>query len=176
MKSKFVKAVCVAIVALCIMSISVYSQNWKLGGNTDAIPPLDGLLTNSNFLGATQTANVQLGTGGVSHIFIGGTAFPNPGFVGIGNTFITPNFLLDINGGDININNPANGYRLGAGAASPFVLWYNNIPSNIYVGINAGGVGVITGNNTFVGNNTGAARVSRAFLSLAAYPVFNNYL
>lgn len=45
------------------------------------------------------------------------------GFVGIGLGFAAPNFLLDVNGGDINVNSANRGYRI----ASSYVLWHNGI-------------------------------------------------
>jgi hypothetical protein len=62
--------------------------------------------------------------------------------------------LLDVNGGDININSTANGYRLTTGVGSNYVLRQNNIPSNIYVGTLSGN-GNATNSNTFVGYKSG---------------------
>jgi hypothetical protein len=78
------------------------------------------------------------------------------GFVGIGLGFAAPNFLLDVNGGDINVNSANRGYRI----ASSYVLWHNGIASNIYVGVNAGSA-LSTGiQNTFVGSGSGNQNTS----------------
>ena len=86
------------------------------------------------------------------------------GFVGIGcaaplgTTIFGPAFpahRLDVDLGDINVNQPKNGYRIGGGSAlvpSDFVLWHNGNISNIYVGVGAG-LYDIGSANTFVGNN-----------------------
>ncbi len=61
-------------------------------------------------------------------------------------------FLQVLTGGDLNIVQPANGYKID----NDFVLRHNGILSSIYVGINAGNTaGAIE--NTFVGTNSGAA-------------------
>ncbi len=78
-----------------------------------------------------------------------------PGFGPVGIGTVIPAFILDVNGGDINISNAANGYRIGPGVAgSNYVLWHNGNTTNIFVGVGAGLV-TANGQNTFVGNNAG---------------------
>ncbi len=88
-----------------------------------------------------------------------GSGGPNAGFVGIGPGFL-PNFRLDVDKGDINVNQPTNGYRIGGTSAfypSKYVLWHNGNTDNIYVGVDAGNGNVtnIGDWNSFMGNYAG---------------------
>jgi hypothetical protein len=55
----------------------------------------------------------------------------NNGSVGIGNGFNNPNNLLDVNGGDIDINTAQKSYMI----ADSSVLWHKGSTSNIFVGV-----------------------------------------
>jgi len=57
------------------------------------------------------------------------------------------NWMSLLTSGDLNIVQPSKGYKID----SEFVLWHNNIPSNIFVGVGTGSTGT---DNTFVGSNT----------------------
>ncbi len=97
------------------------------------------------------------------------TSSTNPltdGFVGIGNSgfpstptnFATfPNFRLDVDNGDININNNAYGYRMydQYSSTSKYILWNNNNSDNLYVGIDAGNAALLPQFNTSVGYKAG---------------------
>lgn len=81
------------------------------------------------------------------------------GEVGIGNfSGFTPAYLLDVNGGDININTSTKGYRIynsTTPAGGKYVLLNNGHQEDIFVGIYAGN-GTMNGHfNTYVGNNAG---------------------
>lgn len=118
MKKKPTNKTLVAGIAF-VISINNFllAQRWDLGGNPDNFPVPNGLNSNSNFFGGTQTASVRLGTGNVSRIFINGTTNPaTAGYVAIGNNFLTPAWQLDVNDNmNLNINYNANsgyGYRI----------------------------------------------------------------
>lgn len=109
-----------------LLFLNVTGQDWKLGGNTDATPPPSGLITNSNYFGGTETANVRLGTGNISRIFIGGTTFANPGFIGMGNSFLTPEARLHLSGdgGFLSSNNTFGlGAVIPAGLSNSLLIW-----------------------------------------------------
>lgn len=72
------------------------------------------------------------------------------GNVGIGTNF-TPAYKLDVNGGDINVNTPASGYRID----SNYVLRHNGDTRNIFVGIGAGVSNTLGFGNTFTGHVAG---------------------
>jgi hypothetical protein len=77
----------------------------------------------------------------------------NTGFVGVGTNFTNPNNLLDVDGGDIDVNTPSNGYMIG----DNYVLWNKSMINDIFVGVGAGTntpAGAL--NNTFVGFRSGA--------------------
>jgi hypothetical protein len=117
---------CTTLLVLQLFPYSSFSQ-WQLGGNTDALPPPQGLLSNSNFFGGTQTANVRLGTGGISRIFIGGPMYINPGYIGIGSGFVTPQFRFHVfgDGGILSTGNVFGaGITLPAGLTGPRFIWY----------------------------------------------------
>jgi len=115
-------------------------------------------------------------------------AFPdNTGNVGIGTTTgNTPQFKLDVDNGDININpTPAtgiNGYRIGGSK----VLQYHGAPgstpstTNIFVGVGAGAsntfVPAVEGiNNTFVGNDAGNSNtIGHSNTSVGSLSLFSN--
>jgi hypothetical protein len=85
-----------SLIFASIISFSVQAQNWQLGGNANG-PGTNGLLSNSNFFGASGTADVRLGTGGNSRIFMSGTGATNPGFIGMGGNFLNPLSVLHVN-------------------------------------------------------------------------------
>jgi hypothetical protein len=63
----------------------------------------------------------------------------------------TPNNMLDVNGGDIDVNTPVRGYMIG----DQYVLRHKGITSNILVGVDAG-LSLTGGNNlTFIGSGAG---------------------
>ncbi len=66
--------------------------------------------------------------------------------VGIGTS--SPNQLLTVTGGNINVQTPNRAYMIG----NSRILWHNNITSSIFVGVGTGTSGL---NNTFVGFNAG---------------------
>ncbi|HAD33633.1 MAG TPA: hypothetical protein DCF44_03920 [Chitinophagaceae bacterium] len=89
-----------------------------------------------------------------SRMVIRGTnAGPFQGFVGIGQNFLTPNNLLDVDGGDIDINTPVRSYMI----ADRSVLWHKGDATNIFVGVQAGNNHAFNnqGENTFLGYSAG---------------------
>ena len=161
MKKSISIKICAIMIALFTISNVSYAQHWLLGGNNDFFPLADGLLSTSNFMGATQTADVVLGTGSLPRLFIGGTAFANPGFVGIATT--TPGWLLDVSGGDIDVYTAAMGYRINGN----YVLLNRGNINDIFVGVQAGfaGAGAYT---SILGNQAG-------YHNSSAYNVFVGY-
>ena len=72
------------------------------------------------------------------------------GLLGIGTTF-TPTYKLDVDNGDINLNTSTKAFRIGGNV----ILWHNNHPEDIFVGVDAGN-GTMTGHsNTLAGNVAG---------------------
>lgn len=96
--------------------------------------------------------------GGAVPFQIAGTQYmtlTTGGLFGIGTSF-SPNYKLDVDAGDININTPTNGLRLGSTAlGSQFILRNNDIYSSIYLGVFSGNTNTSDHNNTFVGYATG---------------------
>lgn len=149
------------------------STYWRMEtGLAPAVLPLFNINSNDAITDVNivveQTGNLNFkfgGAGGTTFMNIMGTGavFPSfPSFVGISPTgTFTPSWSLDVDGGDINVSNSGNGYRIGPGPIGPggssYVLWDNNNNSNIFVGIGAGGIGGsgATSDNTFVGGNAG---------------------
>lgn len=89
-----------------------------------------------------------------SRMVIRGTnAGPFQGFVGIGQNFLTPNNLLDVDGGDIDVNTAIRSYMI----ADRSVLWHKGSATNIFVGVQAGNTHAFNnqGENTFVGYSAG---------------------
>lgn len=107
--------------------------------------------SNNVSLGTTQSGHLNFFANNTQYMTILGNT--NPGFVGIGLT--SPNYLLDISGGDININSAAKGLRLN----SQYILWHNNNTSNLMVGVNAGNSSSFA-NCTYVGYGAGSSSAS----------------
>jgi hypothetical protein len=114
------------------------AQQWNVfGGNN---------ITSIEYLGGDGTSTIPLNlktinsypinfyTDNVQRVTILGST--NPGFVGIGDWY-TPNFKLDIDAGDINLNGSAFSYRIGNGSNSKPVLSHYGHPSCINVGVDA---------------------------------------
>ena len=125
-------------------------------------------------LEASQS-NLSFNTGGTNErMAILGTN----GFVAIGSGFTTPNYLLDVKGGDIDIVSNTQGFRIGGTGSTndSYVLWFNGNTNNIYVANKAGEYA--TGNyNTFVGYNSGNTESSNdnTFTGYNTGPLSNGY-
>jgi len=131
---------------LCFLLINtlVYGQDWNINGNSGIVP--------ANFVGTINNASLKFKTANRQRMIIRNASGATTGFVGIGNNFSTPNFLLDVNGGDINVKTNTNAYRLG----DSIVLQHKGAINNLYVGVGAGQIA--TGNlNAFFGYNAGYA-------------------
>ena len=114
-----------AIVLFGISLVTQYgfSQDWRLGGNTDfGPPPASGLVSNSNYFGSLQNTPIRIGTNSFNRMIIDNGP-------GIGNAGLT--------GGRITIgNNLPNNFapqsRLhihqtgGAGINSTYIRFTNN--------------------------------------------------
>lgn len=145
------RIVLISFILICFCSTLLIAQTptpWYTTGNT-------GILS-SNFLGTINNAPLKIRTNNRQRMIIrpaGATNFwgPTDGFVGIGTNFSFPDFLLDVNGGDINIKTSTNAYRLGD---SIFVR-HKGAVSNVYIGVGANEVGGVGGDNTFVGYHAG---------------------
>jgi hypothetical protein len=105
------------------------------------------------YLGFFNAGDLPFKMVGTQYMLLDNTA--NPGYFGIGTAF-SPNFKLDVDQGDININTATNAYRINGNA----VLWHKVNPTNIFVGVGSGTANTTGSNNTFVGNNSGNANVS----------------
>jgi len=82
---------------------------------------------------------------------MGGGIFNSQPLWGMGVNTETPNNMLDVENGDIDVNAPAFGYMI----ADQHVLRHKGVISNILVGVNAG-LNLTGGSNlTFVGNGAG---------------------
>jgi trimeric autotransporter adhesin len=93
-------------------------------------------------------ANISFNTGGANFRMV---ILGSNGFVGIGTP--TPNNLLDVDGGDIDVNTNTKSYMIG----DRQVLWHKGNTTNLFVGVGAG-IGLTSGNsNTFMGNNAGGS-------------------
>ncbi|MBL4624158.1 MAG: hypothetical protein JKY42_03325, partial [Flavobacteriales bacterium] len=79
-----------SLASFFLLSISTYSQNWRVDGNTNA--QLGGSLTPS--IGTNQNRPLLIETNGTTRLFINN----GTGFVGLGNNFTVPLSLLHING------------------------------------------------------------------------------
>ena len=76
------------------------------------------------------------------------------GLVGIGSGFTTPNFLLDVDGGDIDVNTIINAYRLNK---RPF-LWHDGDTTSLFIGDGAGNGSNAPPfylHNVYIGNSAG---------------------
>ena len=140
------------LVFALLSSEKTFSQPWSLPGNGNA--------TATSILGST-TAGVPLNlwAGNAQRMTILGTN----GFVGIGIT--APNNLLDVNGGDIDVNTPARGYMIG----DQFVLRHKGDVNNIFVGVNAGFFNTTGTRNTFLGNASGFANDGASYNTFLGY-------
>ncbi|TNE54878.1 MAG: hypothetical protein EP338_05740 [Bacteroidetes bacterium] len=154
--------VCLCGIFLFCISVGFKAQDWRLGGNVDFLGA-NGLLSNNNYLGGTQTASLRLGTANNSRLFIGGTTIANPGFIAIGNNFLNPNSVLHINGqgygsGEVfRTDGPAstlNAWRMETGGV-PRASFYTQANNNVFTEVRTQGAiyGIRTDNQ--LGTNGG---------------------
>lgn len=114
---------------------------------------------------APQTDLLSVSTGYFT-ILGGGKKFEAP-LLGVGVNTITPNDMLDVEGGDIDVNTGTRGYKIG----NNYVLWHKGEIKNIYVGVGAGANASSGTENTYVGNNAGenhAAGLRNTYVGFAA--------
>jgi hypothetical protein len=106
-----------------------------------------GTIGRIGWLAGTQSMRIT--TAGIDKITV-----LSSGFTGIcpSNSF-TPGQRLDVDSGDVDVNQPVNGYMIG----NNYVLRHNTITTNIYVGVGAGNTSSTAIHNTFVGNNAGTS-------------------
>jgi hypothetical protein len=77
----------------------------------------------------------------------------------------TPNNMLDVNGGDIDVNSPAQGYMIG----DQYVLRHKGFTDVILVGVNAG-LSLTGGNSlTFVGSGAGQNVINAGNFTFVGY-------
>ncbi len=131
-----------------IISITANAQ-WSLTGN---------VVAGGNFLGSTNNQSLNFQTNNAQRmIVLGGlVGGATTGFVGIGTGFTTPLDLLDVKGGDIDVNTTTFGYKI----ADQYVVWHKGNPVNIFVGVLAGNANVGGQRNTFVGWSAGVANIN----------------
>ncbi len=136
------------IVFLAGLNFSI-AQKWSYGG--DNISPVDYVGTNNPFPLNFKSNSVQRMT--INNI---------SGNVGIGLNFLTPNHLLDVRGGDINVQTINRGYMIN----NNYVLWHKGIINNIFVGVGAGANATASStNNTLVGFRAGSLGNGGTFTS-----------
>ena len=137
---------------------------WRMitgnGSNGEKFNVTNPDATNDIYLGTVMTGDFYVYTDGIGNPRV--TVLGSNGNVGIGNTF-TPTYKLDVDQGDINLNQTLTtgieSYRINGVP----VLWHNQNTSNIFVGAGAGAAtnASSTGiNNTFVGNNSGQSNTT----------------
>lgn len=85
------------IIFITLSTFSYSQGNFKLGGNTNAATD-DITATGNNYLGSQSTFDIPIliGTNGTQRMYIGNSI--SNGFIGIGDNFSTPQYLLHING------------------------------------------------------------------------------
>lgn len=123
---------------------------------------LIGAVTQKNYAQASWTGNTWLGTYYLGYNSANDLLFKlgstptqymdlqtGTGYLGIGNTF-APAHLLDVSGGDINVNTTTKGYMIGGN----YVLWHHGNTSNIFVGVGAGNTNAMI-RSTYVGYDAG---------------------
>jgi hypothetical protein len=163
-------------------------------GNNSSLHVTNGGTGNSALAGVkfgllNNTVHMIIGqqsTNSLSRIYITTNGAPsaanakmtitNNGSVGIGNGFNNPNNLLDVNGGDIDINTAQKSYMI----ADSSVLWHKGSTSNIFVGTGAGQNHSFNLHtyNTLVGKNagfncTGAPNINEKNVMVGAAAGFN---
>jgi hypothetical protein len=106
-----------------------------------------------------QDQPIILSTGGgalgTSRIFISSNVAG--GLIAVGPGFQTPNNMLDVDQGHIDVNTATMSYKID----NQSVLWHKSGTANIFVGVGAGAAHPANSqNNTFVGNNSGMSNTS----------------
>jgi hypothetical protein len=96
---------------------------------------------------------------------MGGGKFNSQPLWGMGVNTETPNNMLDVHGGDIDVNTATNGYMIG----DQYVLRHKGATDHILVGVDAG-LSLTGGNNiTFVGNGAGQNVINAGNYTLVGY-------
>ncbi|MCW3071544.1 MAG: hypothetical protein JWO44_1434 [Bacteroidetes bacterium] len=159
----------IVLLMLLINLNPALSQNghWQIAGNSNISTPAPDQITAASYIGTNNAVPFNLRTNlaqpmnfftnSTQRMVITGTT----GFVGIGNGFTSPNQMLTLDGGNINVQDftiplvQNNGYMIG----NVMTMWRGSAGNitNIFVGATAGAANTIGTRNTFVGNNAGAA-------------------
>jgi hypothetical protein len=137
-----------AILLLVILfTLPVHAQwPWALTGNS---------IVPTNYLGTNNNRRLDLRTNATERMLIQN----NNGFVGIGTNYFTPNNLLDVNRGDINVVTAPRGYRLN----NNYILRHKGNVNDVFIGVNAGlNILPIAQNNFIAGYNSGANGASNS--------------
>jgi hypothetical protein len=96
---------------------------------------------------------------------MGGGQFNSQPLLGMGVNTETPNDMLDVNGGDIDVNPVARGYQIG----DQYVLRHKGLTDNIFVGVDAG-LSLTGGTHlTFVGNGAGQNVINAGNYTFVGY-------
>jgi hypothetical protein len=120
---------------------------WNTSGN---------VITPAQYLGTNNNIDLQFKTNAIERMII----LKGSGFVGIGTNYLTPNNLLDVRGGDIDIETSTNGYMIG----NNYMLRHKGVVSDLFVGVGAGNNAPFSAiNNTFLGFNSGNMGNSASF-------------
>ncbi|MEO8088188.1 MAG: tail fiber domain-containing protein [Bacteroidota bacterium] len=170
MKNKTVLLISILLllVRYCSCQVTIPSNTWAPG---------------TNYLGwntTTHDLSFGFGSGPTQYMQLNGNT--NPGWLGIGTAF-TPNFKLDVDAGDINLNTFTSAYRIGNPTLTPGdpdynyrVLWHNGDITSIFVGVNAGNSGIKAAggiNNTLMGNNAGLVLTTGKFNTAIGFEALN---
>ncbi len=100
-----------------------------------------------------NNGNMQLQTNSITRLYIESNTGPTAGFIGIGANYLTPINLLDVNGGNINVQTITNSYKLN----NRDILWHKGDITSLFVGVEAGQnhAPLVPSQNTFLGYQAG---------------------
>lgn len=162
------KLILISAVASFVIGTKSNAQVSSLGNGSPLFPPAPFVGWNGTGLGGARNLDIRnnyanqdinfftnaTGTTGSSIQRM--TILNTTGFVGLGTA--TPTQKLEVDAGNINVATPTNAYMLGG----QNFLWHKGDVRNLFIGVNAGlnTAGVTAFQNTYIGNNAGAANTT----------------